>query len=73
MTVDENVFSFARIASPIGGQHEDRCDHDRKLTEKIRGAAATEYRLARSAEGRADFRSFSRLQENRPDHGGSMR
>src|SRR5688572_16319485 len=50
------------------GQHEDRCDHDRELTEKIRGAAATEYRLARSAEGRADFRSFSRLEENRSDH-----
>ena len=50
------------------GHHEYDGDDHGEFAEKVRRSAASEHRLARAAERRADLGALSRLQENGPNH-----
>src|SRR5512134_973784 len=48
--------------------HEDDGNHDGEFAKKVRRPTAAEHRLAGTAERRADFGAFARLQQNGTDH-----
>jgi len=59
---------FCQNGEAQRGHHEHDGDDDGKFAEKVRRSTASEHRLTGTAEGRADFRAFPRLEENGADH-----